>query len=33
MAEISRPGEFPTNLAVRIEYRIGERDLNLFLGI
>jgi hypothetical protein len=24
------PEEFPTNLALRIEYRIGERDLNLF---
>jgi hypothetical protein len=33
MAEISRlgaPEEFPTNLALRIEYWIGERDLNLF---
>jgi hypothetical protein len=24
------PEEFPTNLTLRIEYRIGERDLNLF---
>jgi hypothetical protein len=22
--------EFPTNLALRIEYRLGEHDLNLF---
>jgi hypothetical protein len=33
MAEDQRfgaPEEFPTNLALRIEYRIGARDLNLF---
>jgi hypothetical protein len=27
------PEEFPTNLTLRIEYRIGERDLNLFFCI
>jgi hypothetical protein len=27
---VRAPEEFLTNLALRIEYRIGERDLNLF---